>query len=438
MLPFSICDRLKSMNKNTVFLRVALFLLILALASCLNQGSHSLQPKNDDSTLKLLFKTPAQFKLQNIFIDSIQIRMTKDQSIEFNQRMKFEGDEFTLTNLTPGEKKKLEVFLYDSNQTLTYQCTKDSVTIVIGQTNEVSVNCIPEFSILKINFPLGLNNPDKISQGNLKLIHGTDTLTSPLTIVGELGLFELLQVKGDVKYEIQINLKTVDGTTVYQEETDSLLVVKGQVTNLEIFLKTTQGKLFLSLNIPPTPLIQASASPINGLKRSPQAKEIIFSEFYPSPTVADGNSQGEWIEIYNRTHDTLQLGNCKISKTKGSNSTTTSTQIESGSLILPGQALVFGKDSVKFRDLPSTMNLVDTKQSILFVCHLNSTPLVIDSIAYTLEYLSTDSIAAETNKVSTLNPYFIGQNAQNANWCLTQTESNTQQATPKNIYTSCN
>jgi hypothetical protein len=82
-----------------------------------------------------------------------------------------------------------------------------------------------------------------------------------------------------------------------------------------------------------------TGEPTDDGPREPRSGEVIITEFLSDPgAVAD--ELGEWVEVYNRSEETLSLAGCTLSDA-GRNAFT----IPSGTTIEPGQYLVFARSA---------------------------------------------------------------------------------------------
>jgi hypothetical protein len=278
------------------------------------------------------------------------------------------------------------------------------------------------FSAVTAVFSLGVANSSGIAGGSLTFIHAPDTISAEMVIVGiETGVFTIPRIEGDIKYEIQAVLWLADSTVVYESrQGDSIFVPVGESVDFQLDLISVLGKTSLSLNLTPQTEVTMNVSFSNAVTRAPGPAEIIFTEFYPAPAAEDSGSEGEWLEIYNRTQDTLILDGCRIAKTRTTTGSTTRHDIDSGTVLMPGEAQVYGRSYVSFRDVTYLFSMVGTKQSILFICDPGGGDVLIDSVSYTAEYVPVDSIYSQDEFVSSLKPDKIGEPSIAENWCLTK------------------
>ena len=228
--------------------------------------------------------------------------------------------------------------------------------------------------------------------------------------------------------------------TIYKTATtDSIYIPEGEAYQLKINLTPQQAALNLQVVLPENLsgeiLFQSTASTL----RSPEPAEIIFSEFFPNPTESQSGAESQWIEIYNRSQDSLILSDCRISKTRSSSSVSTRYDFPADLMILPGEPLVFGRSLALNKDYPFEFRMVSTKQSLLFLCDTQDETLLIDSLSYTTEYESIDSIYSVQGYSNSKRVTDLNQPSRNTHWCLSapSTVEGYPLATPGNIITNC-
>jgi len=171
---------------------------------------------------------------------------------------------------------------------------------------------------------------------------------------------------------------------------------------------------------------------------SPRSK-VYFCEFFPEPDEIDGGPDGEWIEIYNRTSDSLFLDHCRISKSRTSSSLSTRFDIPEGTVIGPSKLLVFGREKAIYKDVIFDFKMVSTKQSLLLLCDENNQDLLLDSLTYTTEYVPLDSIYSIDGYVSTKRHDQFSGDTSYRNWCLTEINpaAGSPSASPGGLLTDC-
>ncbi|MFC1584203.1 lamin tail domain-containing protein [Fibrobacterota bacterium] len=427
--------------------KVLPILFSILLSGCSRSGNYPASPEASalQGSLRIILRTAALSKNSagaiNPSIDSIAISVSGTDMDNMIQAFKTDELVLEIHGIPPGEGRLVEAGLFDTAGVMIYQGTAANVAILAGAGNQISINCFPVFSEVIATFPLGKDNPLQVAGGVLSLIKGPDTASADLSIIGgEIGRFYLPRIKGGEKYEIQAYLELADGTIIYQNQnSDSIHIPEGESVSFELGMVSKLGKAALELILNPESRVNMSIRTQDAIRRPPGQGEIIFTEFFPQPSSNDKGSDGEWLEIYNRSMDTLLLDGCRIAKSRTATSVTTRHDLDSGTVLLPGGLLVFGRDSVTFSDYPYALSLVGTKQSILFVCEDNGKDVLVDSVSYTSEYPPQDSIASQEGLVSSLVSAKIGEPAAADNWCLTKMAEDATYgaATPGEVLSNC-
>ncbi|MEL6177761.1 MAG: lamin tail domain-containing protein, partial [Myxococcota bacterium] len=156
-------------------------------------------------------------------------------------------------------------------------------------------------------------------------------------------------------------------------------------------------------------MCSASACIENTTTRAPTPGDLIVSEilYDPEGDLADGGSNnGEWVELYNTTRDTLMLDGCTVDDSNGNG-----TANLDGLMVPPDGYLVVGRGPglPSLPDATFTFSLNnDDGDTVIVACGET-----IDSVSYGSGFPSAD--AASLN----LNPDTLDATANDsgANWC---------------------
>jgi hypothetical protein len=137
--------------------------------------------------------------------------------------------------------------------------------------------------------------------------------------------------------------------------------------------------------------------------------------------------------------DTLILDSCRIATTRTTTGTTTRHLIDSGTIILPGGVLVYGRDSATFSDYTYGFSMPNTRKGFLFLCEQDGNDILIDSVGYSINSTPVDSVNSQIGFVSSLRNDKIGEAPLAENWCLTKMENdeNYGSATPGEMLSDC-
>lgn len=271
-----------------------------------------------------------------------------------------------------------------------------------------------------VEIPLGFGNPAGIASGSLVLNDGTKSFTFPMEIVGTTAIFKSDALSLDKEYSIELSLQDSTGATIYNMESTIFLDETTPVPQLQI--KSLRSKV--AFEIAPAQNVNKEIElTLPAIKRTPKAGDIIITEFLVV-TPKNDSTAFDFVELYNGTNDTLDLGNCLIGKTSNSKE---SVEIED--LVLPPRkVLVLGNDTnsntpsefIHTEGFPTfaKSNSANTA-SIVFQC--NST--VIDSVSYAkTDSLSTAipllSTSATVAKSTQLDIGLYENRSDGASWCL--------------------
>jgi hypothetical protein len=167
------------------------------------------------------------------------------------------------------------------------------------------------------------------------------------------------------------------------------------------------------------PLTTSIVLGLPGGRRVPSSfGDAVFSEVYPIPSAEEGGDNGEWLELFNRSADTLDAAGCQVVRDAGTSATMLAT-LPTGTVIAPGRALVVGKSAAPKVQVvigASALSLTNTSARLAFSC--GSGVVLLDTLRYSTS--TTDTLAAriQTSKATSLKPSrILARHASDA-WCL--------------------
>jgi hypothetical protein len=273
----------------------------------------------------------------------------------------------------------------------------------------------------------------------MKIWNEGGTLSASSTVTGELRNFRLEEVPGDRDYAVSIALWDAAGDTLATGYQAVLHVPKGQNVALVISLTLTFSQLALAMTVG-DPGTTSVVLALPGGRRAPSAfGDAVFSELYPIPTTDEGGDNGEWLELFNRAADTLDLTGCSVIRDAGSSANMNFAQ-PSGTVVAPGRGLVLGKSAVTFAHVvigASALSLTNTSARLEFSCASGSAR--IDTVRYSTS--ASDSLSARivSAKVAALKPSRIATRAGTFAWCLAATNPTAGEfvATPGGLDGGC-
>ncbi len=349
-------------------------------------------------------------------IDSVAVRVTAADMDTL--RFGFGGSllSVSLADLPPGAARQFEVRLLRGGRTL-YTGTATADLSAESKTT-VTLHCQPEFSRLSASVHVPADFPKVVAGGGLRLWGGEDTLSVAASMNGELRNFRLEEVPGDRQYSVAIALWDANGDTLAKAFKEDLLVPKGQNVALSLPLTLTFTQLSLAMTVA-DPSGTSIVLGLPGGRRAPGAfGEAVFSEIYPIPSAEEGGDAAEWLELFNRSADTLDLTGCQVVRDAGTSATMLAA-LPSGTVVAPGRTLVMGKSAATFAQVvigSSALSLTNTSARLALVCA--SGALTTDTLRYSTS--ATDSLAAriQSAKVSSLRPSQLSTRNAAGAWCL--------------------
>src|SRR3989338_6623748 len=93
-----------------------------------------------------------------------------------------------------------------------------------------------------------------------------------------------------------------------------------------------------------------------------ETSNIVINEIDTNPPNDDAKSISEWVELYNPTSQDVDIGGWKIASTVATKKTLT---IPTGSIIKPGQFLVYSYTNLWFADVSEKVQLKDKSGQII-------------------------------------------------------------------------
>jgi hypothetical protein len=370
-------------------------------------------------------------------VDSVHVRVTGDgmEPAEFS----FGGTNpaVSISDLKAGEDRRFEVKLYLDGR-LAY-AGETTASLHTDRKNALTVHCLPEFSRITASVHVPLDFPKAVTGGRLVVWNAQDTFSVAPTANGELRNFRLERVTGDRIYSVSLALWDAAGDTLATALREDVEVPKGRSVALVMPLNATFPQLRVSMTVG-EPYATDIVLHFPAARRVPQAfGEAVFSELYPAPSPADSSDNGEWLELFNRVSDTLDVSGCQLLRDAGTGTGMQFT-LPAGTVIPPGRGLVVGRSAVSFagvRMLTSPLTLTNTAARLEFSCGAGAVKL--DSVSYTTS--ASDPLAARmaAGKVSSLKPSRLHLRNASDSWCLAspRPEPGEIAATPGVLSGSC-
>ena len=323
------------------------------------------------------------------------------------------GQKFSLTDLSPGPSRRFEVSLLNHGRLL-YAGAAET-TLYADRKNSIFLHCLPRFSRVAATVHLPLDFPKTVASGEMRLMGGGDTLSTPMVRSGEFLFFTLEEVPGDRDFRLTLDLRDGAGAAVANGEQPVLHVPMGTNLAVNIPLTTTFSQLQFGMDLANPQQTSLSFSFPAGRRIPGVFGEVVFSELYPAPAYEDSSSLGEWFELFNRTSDTLDLTGCKVARDGGGS--TTKQAILPVYLLPPGKALVIGRGSMVVADLHfSSFSLTNALAAMEFSCGDGATKL--DSLTYSMSIADSTVIPVRDGKVTMLRPDKIAERLLPTSWCM--------------------
>lgn len=337
-------------------------------------------------------------------------------TLVFGFVMSEESQTLSMMDIPPGPDRTFRTELYHGGRRL--YAGQTTVELRTDRPNSVSIVCLPDFSRVTASIHIPVDFPKAVAGGHMRLWNGTDTLTTPATTTGELRVFRLEEVPGDREYTVSLALWEADGDTIASAYRAGVTVPRGQNVALVLPLALAYTQIALGMTVE-DPMTTTVVLTLPGGKRTAAAfGEAVFSEVHPEPGADEGGENGEWLELFNRVSDTLDVSGCLVSRDAGT-STGMKFTLPANTVIPPGRGLVLARSaSVTFAHavMGSALNLVNTAARLEFSCG----EVRLDTLRYANS--GTDSLVVKTGpgKVSTLRPSALAHRHRAASWCASQ------------------
>ncbi len=349
-------------------------------------------------------------------VDSVAIRVSAADMDTLDFGFGGSPQSVSLTDIPPGEGRRFEVRLLREGRLLYFGASTADLSAASKPT--VTVHCLPEFSRLSASVHVPADFPKTVAGGGLRLWNDEVSLSADASVNGELRNFRIEEVPGDRDYAVAIALWDAAGDTLAKAFKADLHVPKGQNVALALPLSLT----FMQLSLAMTVADPAGTSIVLGLpggRRAPAAfGDAVFSELYPAPTAEEGGDAAEWIELFNRSADTLDLAGCQVVRDAGTSPSMVAT-LPAGAVVAPGRTVVMGKSAVGFAQVTigaSALGLTNNAARLALSCA--SGAVLVDTLRYSTTASDSLSVRIQSGKVSSLRPSKVAARHAADAWCL--------------------
>jgi len=326
----------------------------LFLAACSSSSSGANEEQRGGSAKLVLGR------LQVPLFDSISVHVSAADMENIHISANSVNENLKIDGIPLGENRKFEVKVYADNgkQVLNGEASTD---IAAGQTVTLPISLTPLSGFLRLEIPLGLANNENIHSGTLSL----DTLKFQMQIENGKGIFSTGALPLNRIFTLKLELKDPKGSVLFFGEKQIKLSSLQQTETMP--LQSTRGSAVLELEASSIEALQILAVLPQSKTRTPQYYgDLFFTEIYADPKV--NGEPFEYMEVYNATLDTLELGLCQISQLK----------MPENLILPPMEFLFFGQDSVENADFKyKGFNLTNNGFNISFSCGNQ----VIDSLS---------------------------------------------------------
>jgi len=377
-------------------------------------------------------------------VDSAQVRVTAPgmDTLRFGFRLSAGSQALSLIDVPAGAERTFTVTLFQTGQPL--YIGSATTELRTDRPNAVSVNCLPQFSRVTASLHIPVDFPKTVSGGRLTLTRGTQELSAAMSVSGELRNFKIEEVPGDATYNVSLVLWGPAGDTIATAARTGVVIPMGQNIALVMPLSLAYTLIGLTMTVA-DPATTSVVLSFPGGRRAPAVfGEVVFSELYPIPAIEEGADSGEWLELFNRASDTLDLAGCALTRDAGTSSGM-NFAVPAGTTIAPGRGLVFGRSAVPFAAVMtgSSLTLTNTAARLELSCPAaTGGSFKVDSLRYGTS--TTDTLIARiaTAKVSTLKPSRLGTRHKADAWCLSAPvgaapAASESAATPATIFGGC-
>ncbi|MCL2207806.1 MAG: hypothetical protein FWB90_06915 [Fibromonadales bacterium] len=329
----------------------------LFLAACSSGGGSIGHEEQRGGSAKLVLG-----RLQVPLFDSISVHVSAANMENIHISANSVNENLKIDGIPLGENRKFEVKVYADNgkPVLSGEASAD---ISAGQTVTLPISLTPLSGFLRLEIPLGLANSENIHSGTLSL----DSLNFQMQIENGKGIFSTGALPLNLAFTLKLELKDPKGSVLFFGEKQIKLSALQQTETMQ--LQSNRGSAVLELEASSIEPLQILAILPKSQTRTPQYYgDLFFTEIYADPKT--NGEPFEYMEVYNATLDTLELGLCQISQLK----------MPEGLILPPMEFLFFGQDSVENTDFKyKGLNLTNTGFKISFSCGNQ----VIDSLSTT-------------------------------------------------------
>lgn len=399
---------------------LVLLAVALGVAACTSDSpSRATGPGGPGATVELRFARASLAKIAAAPrpTDSAHVRVSGPGMEPLAFPVSFSGESLTLSNLPPGADRRFEVDLFSRGRLL-YRGVA-TADLLSDRNNTVHVNLDPEFSRLTASIHVSPDFPKVVAGGELRLWNATDTLRAEPAASGELLHFRLEEVPGNTTYAVSIALWDPSGDTLARAYREGLHVPKGENVALVLPFEYSHSQVALVMTAGEPGEMTVVLSLPGGRRAPGRFGDAVFSELYPVPAAEDGGDAGEWLEVFNRSADTLELAGCQVVRDAGT-SPTMVFNFPSSAIVAPGSALVLGRSAVSFADVAigsSALTLTNSGARLELRCGAGSVQL--DTLRYSSSATDPEAARIAAGKVTTLRPSRLSARQAADAWCLT-------------------
>jgi hypothetical protein len=348
-------------------------------------------------------------------LDSVHIRISAEDMAPLD--FSFSGDslDIDLEGLPAGAGRLVTAYLFRRGRLL--YTGRGTFAFAREARTQAALRCDPQFSRVTARFHLPVGVAAPVAGGLLKLSGTAGQFSSSLRVQDEFGSFQVDELPGDVRYDVNMALSDQQGNIRYEADRRGVFLPLGEEAKWDMALlpSAAEAGLALSLGSPKEAMLETGFP--SRLRKPAKPGEIIVSEFFAAPGEKDSSSQGEWFEVFNRSADTLALGGCRISRDR-TTGVTRSYPFDSSRVLPPGKAMVFGRSAAPADAHYADFSLVNTASSLLLLCGGDS--LLLDSLRYSATASDSAAVPMREGLVTGLDAGSMSRRAQAGSWCLTK------------------
>ncbi len=381
-------------------------------------GSGSLSGQGGIGGMRLMLTPAALLRSDAVpapMLDSVHIRVTAEDMAPMD--FSFSGDslDVDLEGLPAGAGRMIDAYLFRAGRLLykgrgTFAFQREART-------DAALRCDPQFSRVTARFHLPAGMPAPVAGGLLKLSGSPGQYSAPLRVSDEFGSFQVDELPGDVRYDVDMELLDSAGKVRYQADRSGVYLPLGEEAKWDMALLPSQAAAGLSLSLGAPKEATLETGFPSRTRKPARPGEAIVSEFFVAPGEKDSSSQGEWFEVFNRSADTLSLGGCRVARDR-STGVTRSYAFDSARFLPPGKALVFGRAGALADVHYADFSLVNTSSSLLLLCGGDS--LLLDSLRYSSAAADSAALPMRDGLVTGLDAGNMSRRGSAGSWCLTK------------------